>query len=187
MFQKEEKRMFDHLHAKFTGLIRALVLSLAFVLFIPAVPAQAASRTPGRVTVSGVTTSGSDKVVIRWKKADSATSYRIYYKESGAKKWTTLANVSTKTLTYSHKSSGKYPLKAGQSYYYMVRGYNKTYKTYGGFNKTGVKAVIPSKPQPTTDPELAISPSEDFSDASQQDTDLVLDETDTFDDSSEVK
>ena len=33
-----------------------------------------------------------------------------------------------------------------------MRGYNKVFKTYGGYNKAGVKAVIPSKPQPTETP-----------------------------------
>ena len=248
--------MLRHIQTKFSALSRLLVLALAVMLLIPAVPAQAASRTPGKVTLSSVTTSGSNKVTIKWKKASNATQYRIYWKEARAKswktlanvsasktsythtsnkkatlkggkkytytvraynkygrkwssydkkgktvtiptvpsivktrvkannykqttvtwtksinatnylvyyrsadttKWTRIANVSSKTLKYVHKSSRKYPVKAGRTYYYMVRGYNKTFKTYGSYNKAGLRVVIPEKPAatPTATPTVA--------------------------------
>ena len=248
--------MLRHIQTKFSALSRLLVLALAVMLLIPAVPAQAASRTPGKVTLSSVTTSGSNKVTIKWKKASNATQYRIYWKEARAKswktlanvsasktsythtsnkkatlkggkkytytvraynkygrkwssydkkgktvtipavpsivktrvkannykqttvtwtksinatnylvyyrsadttKWTRIANVSSKTLKYVHKSSRKYPVEAGRTYYYMVRGYNKTYKTYGSYNKAGMQVVIPEKPAatPTATPTVA--------------------------------
>ena len=248
--------MLRHIQTKFSALSRLLVLALAVMLLIPAVPAQAASRTPGKVTLSSVTTSGSNKVTIKWKKASNATQYRIYWKEARAKswktlanvsasktsythtsnkkatlkggkkytytvraynkygrkwssydkkgktvtipavpsivktrvkannykqttvtwtksinatnylvyyrsadttKWTRIANVSSKTLKYVHKSSRKYPVKAGRTYYYMVMGYNKTYKTYGSYNKAGLRVVIPEKPAatPTATPTVA--------------------------------
>ncbi|WP_418429087.1 CAP domain-containing protein [Blautia sp.] len=247
--------MLRHIQTKFSALSRLLVLALAVMLLIPAVPAQAASRTPGKVTLSSVTASGSNKVTIKWKKASNATQYRIYWKEARAKswktlanvsasktsythtsnkkatlkggkkytytvraynkygkkwssydrkgktvtipavpstvkasakpkgysqaivtwskasnatnylvyyrsadttKWTRIANVSSKTLKYVHKSSRKYPVKAGRTYYYMVRGYNKTYKTYGSYNKAGLQVVIPERPvvTPTTAPTV---------------------------------
>ncbi|MFR3317298.1 MAG: CAP domain-containing protein [Blautia massiliensis (ex Durand et al. 2017)] len=248
--------MLRHIQTKFSALSRLLVLALAVMLLIPAVPAQAASRTPGKVTLSRVTASGSNKVIVKWKKASNATQYRIYWKESGTKawktltnvsasktsythtsnrkatlkggkkytytvraynkygkkwssydkkgktvtipampstvkasakpnnysqttvtwskasnatnylvyyrsadttKWTRIANVSSKTLKYVHKSSRKYPVKAGRTYYYMVRGYNKTFKTYGSYNKAGLRVVIPEKPAatPTATPTVA--------------------------------
>ena len=248
--------MLRHIQTKFSALSRLLVLALAVMLLIPAVPAQAASRTPGKVTLSSVTASGSNKVTIKWKKASNATQYRIYWKEARAKswktlanvsasktsythtsnkkatltggkkytytvraynkygkkwssynkkgktvtipavpstvkanakpngysqttitwskasnatnylvyyrssdttKWTRIANVSAKTLKYVHKSSGKYPVEAGRTYYYMVRGYNKTFKTYGSYNKAGMQVVIPEKPAatPTATPTVA--------------------------------
>ena len=248
--------MLRHIQTKFSALSRLLVLALAVMLLIPAVPAQAASRTPGKVTLSSVTVSGSNKVTIKWKKASNATQYRIYWKEARAKswktlanvsasktsythtsnkkatlkggkkytytvraynkygkkwssydrkgktvtipavpstvkasakpkgysqaivtwskasnatnylvyyrsadttKWTRIANVSSKTLKYVHKSSRKYPVKAGRTYYYMVRGYNKTFKTYGSYSKTGMQVVIPEKPAatPTATPTVA--------------------------------
>ena len=253
--------MLRHIQTKFSALSRLLVLALAVMLLIPAVPAQAASRTPGKVTLSSVTASGSNKVTIKWKKASNATQYRIYWKESGTKawktltnvsasktsythtsnrkatlkggkkytytvraynkygkkwssydkkgktvtipavpsivkthvkannykqvtvtwtksinatnylvyyrsadttKWTRIANVSSKTLKYVHKSSDRYPVEAGRTYYYMVRGYNKTYKTYGGYNKAGLQVVIPERPvvTPTTAPTATPKPTQ---------------------------
>jgi len=248
--------MLRHIQTKFSALSRLLVLALAVMLLIPAVPTQAATKTPGKVTLSSVTVSGSNKVTIKWKKASNATQYRIYWKEARAKswktlanvsasktsythtsnkkatltggkkytytvraynkygkkwssynkkgktvtipavpstvkanakpngysqttitwskasnatnylvyyrssdttKWTRIANVSAKTLKYVHKSSGKYPVEAGRTYYYMVRGYNKTFKTYGSYNKAGMQVVIPEKPAatPTATPTVA--------------------------------
>ena len=249
--------MLRHIQTKFSALSRLLVLALAVMLLIPAVPAQAASRTPGKVTLSRVTASGSNKVIVKWKKASNATQYRIYWKESGTKawktltnvsasktsythtsnrkatlkggkkytytvraynkygkkwssydkkgktvtipavpstvkanakpngysqttitwskasnatnylvyyrssdttKWTRIANVSAKTLKYVHKSSDRYPLEAGRTYYYMVRGYNKTYKTYGSYNKAGMQVVIPERPAATPTATPTVEP-----------------------------
>ena len=253
--------MLRHIQTKFSALSRLLVLALTVMLLIPAVPAQAASKIPGKVTLSSVTTSGSNKVIVKWKKASNATQYRIYWKESGTKawktltnvsasktsythtsnrkatlkggkkytytvraynkygrkwssyntkgktvtipavpstvkasakpngysqttvtwskasnatnylvyyrsadtaKWTRIANVSARTLKYVHKSSRKYPVEAGRTYYYMVRGYNKTYKTYGSYNKAGLRVVIPEKPAatPTATPTVAPKPTQ---------------------------
>lgn len=257
--------MLRHIQTKFSALSRLLVLALTVMLLIPAVPAQAASKIPGKVTLSSVTTSGSNKVIVKWKKASNATQYRIYWKESGTKawktltnvsasktsythtsnrkatlkggkkytytvraynkygrkwssyntkgktvtipavpstvkasakpngysqttvtwskasnatnylvyyrsadttKWTRIANVSSKTLKYVHKSSRKYPVKAGRTYYYMVRGYNKTFKTYGSYNKAGMQVVIPERPvatptaAPTVEPTATPKPTE---------------------------
>lgn len=62
-----------------------LMLALAFTLLIPA-PVQAASKKkPAKVTVTSVKTSGTNKVVIKWRKAKYATNYRIYWKQAGTK------------------------------------------------------------------------------------------------------
>ena len=108
------KSMLRHIQTKFSALSRLLVLALAVMLLIPAVPAQAASRTPGKVTLSSVTTSGSNKVTIKWKKASNATQYRIYWKEARAKSWKTLANVSASKTSYTHTSNKKATLKGGK-------------------------------------------------------------------------
>ena len=138
-----------------------LMLALAFTLLIPA-PVQAASKKkPAKVTVTSVKTSGYDKVTIKWKKSKYATNYRIYWKQSGAKKWKTLATVKSNKTTYTHKSNNKARLVAGKKYVYTVRAYNKYGKKWGSYNTKGKTVIIPKKkaappatapvkPKPTT-------------------------------------
>ena len=114
---------------------------------IPAVPSTVrASAKPN----------GYNQTTVTWSKASNATNYLVYYRSADTTKWTRIANVSSKTLKYVHKSSRKYPVEAGRTYYYMVRGYNKTFKTYGSYNKAGLQVVIPERPvvTPTTAPTV---------------------------------
>ena len=138
--------MLRHIQTKFSALSRLLVLALAVMLLIPAVPAQAASRTPGKVTLSSVTASGSNKVTIKWKKASNATQYRIYWKEARAKSWKTLANVSASKTSYTHTSNKKATLKGGKKYTYTVRAYNKYGKKWSSYDKKGKTVTIPAIP-----------------------------------------
>lgn len=97
------------------------------------------------------------QTTVTWTKSINATNYLVYYRSADTTKWTRIANVSSKTLKYVHKSSRKYPVEAGRTYYYMVRGYNKTFKTYGSYNKAGLQVVIPERPAatPTVTPTVA--------------------------------
>ena len=101
---------------------------------------------------------GYSQTTITWSKASNATNYLVYYRSSDTTKWTRIANVSAKTLKYVHKSSDRYPLEAGRTYYYMVRGYNKTYKTYGSYNKAGMQVVIPERPAATPTATPTVEP-----------------------------
>ena len=115
---------------------------------IPAVPSIVKTR---------VKANNYKQTTVTWTKSINATNYLVYYRSADTTKWTRIANVSSKTLKYVHKSSRKYPVEAGRTYYYMVRGYNKTYKTYGSYNKAGMQVVIPEKPAatPTATPTVA--------------------------------
>ena len=138
-----------------------LMLALAFTLLIPA-PVQAASKKkPAKVTVTSVKTSGTNKVVIKWRKAKYATNYRIYWKQAGTKKWRTLATVKSNRTSYTHKSSRKAKLVGGKKYVYTVRAYNRYGRKWGAYNSKGKtvkipkrKAAVPTKtpvkPKPTT-------------------------------------
>ena len=136
-----------------------LMLALAFTLLIPA-PVQAASKKkPAKVTVTSVKTSGYDRVTIKWKKSKYATNYRIYWKQSGAKKWKTLATVKSNKTTYTHKSNNKARLVAGKKYIYTVRAYNRYGKKWGFYNTRGKTVTIPKKKvvtptKPTTKPAI---------------------------------
>ena len=126
-----------------------LAVLLAITLIAPAVfqgPAQAASkRTPTRPVITKVTAT-KNSATVTWKKSKYATSYRIYYKQAGAKKWTTLATISSKKLKYTHKSSKKYPLKGGKKYTYTVRAYNKYGRKWSSYDKKGKTVTIPTVP-----------------------------------------
>lgn len=124
---------------------------------IPAVPSIVKTR---------VKANNYKQTTVTWTKSINATNYLVYYRSADTTKWTRIANVSSKTLKYLHKSSSKYPVEAGRTYYYMVRGYNKTYKTYGSYNKAGMQVVIPEKPAatptavPTVEPTATPKPTQ---------------------------
>ena len=116
---------------------------------IPAVPSIVKTR---------VKANNYKQTTVTWTKSINATNYLVYYRSADTTKWTRIANVSSKTLKYVHKSSRKYPIEAGKTYYYMVRGYNKTFKTYGSYSKTGMQVVIPEKPAATPTAAPTVEP-----------------------------
>ena len=126
-----------------------LTLIMAILLIVPMMiqsPAEAASKkTPARPAITKVTAT-KNSATVTWKKSKYATSYRIYYKQTGAKKWTTLVTISSKNLKYTHKSSRKYPLKGGKKYTYTVRAYNKYGKKWSSYDRKGKTVTIPAVP-----------------------------------------
>lgn len=121
---------------KFTVIlaITAMILSLIF----PGSVFAAGKSIPSKVTLSKVSAKSYNTVNVKWKKASNVTSYAIYYRQSGTKKWTRIATVPSKKTEYTHKSSNKYSIKTGQKYDYTVRGYNSKSKKYGTYNSNGL-------------------------------------------------
>ena len=111
---------------------------LVFMLLLVSImPVFAASgKTPSAVSVTKAA-AAKNSVTVTWKRASNATSYRVYYKKAGARKWTVLANVSSKTTKYVHKTFRKYPLQGGKKYSYTVRAYNKYSKKWGRYDSKG--------------------------------------------------
>ena len=106
---------------------------------------------PGKTNVASVKAIATNKVTITWNKTANATSYRVFYKKSGAKKWSTLANVGSNATSYTHTSNKKASLSVGKKYVYTVRAYNKYSKKWGSYNTKGVTVTIPKKnPTPAT-------------------------------------
>ena len=120
---------------------------LVFMLLLVSItPVFAASgKTPSAVSVTKAA-AAKNSVTVTWKRASNATSYRVYYKQAGARKWTVLANVSSKTTKYVHKTSKKYPLQGGKKYSYTVRAYNKYSKKWGRYDTKGKTVTIPVVP-----------------------------------------
>lgn len=113
---------------------------------------------PSKTNVASVKAIATNKVTITWNQTKNATSYRVFYKKSGAKKWSTLANVGSNATSYTHTSSKKASLSVGKKYVYTVRAYNKYSKKWGSYNSKGVTVTIPKKDPVTTTPVTPNNP-----------------------------
>ena len=91
-------------------------------------------KTPSTVKLSKISAPAYNKIKVSWRKASNATKYYVYYRKSGTKKWKKIASVKNTTSSYTHKSSGKYPIIVGQKYDYTVKAYNSKYKKSGKYN-----------------------------------------------------
>ena len=138
--------MLKNIQSKIPALIRVLVLVLVLMLFTTTTSTQAASTTAPTKPVLVKATATKNTATVTWKKSASATSYRVYYKQSGAKNWTAIANVSGKKTSYTHKSSVSRPLKAGKKYVFTVRAYNSYAKKWSSYDAKGKTATIPATP-----------------------------------------
>lgn len=121
-----------------------MAVLMAFMLILGMTPsttfAAARKPTPGKVTLTKISTPVYNKINIRWKRTSNATHYKIYYKKSGSNKWTGIAIVSGNSTSYTHTSSKARPIVVGQKYTYTVKGYNSKYKTSGRYNRNGLTA-----------------------------------------------
>ena len=154
--------------------LKQAVILLMVVILVGTICPMTALAAPERVPakVSGIKASASKgSVKVRWKKAKNATSYRICYRPFNSKKWKALKTVSSKTTSYTHKNSRKYPLKAGKRYYYTVKAYNKSSRKWGRYDTKGKSVTIPkaekkvSKKVPGKVSGIKVSPSKSSEDS----------------------
>lgn len=117
---------------KMCGLVLFTFFIVTFLFSASAFAATA--KTPGKVTLTKISSSAYNKVTVSWKKAENATSYVIYYKKSGASSWKKLASVASSKTSYTHTASTTFPIVIGQKYTYTVRSYNSKWKTYSAFS-----------------------------------------------------
>ena len=110
-------------------------------------------KTPSTVKLNKISSKSYNKVTISWKKAKNATKYYVYYRKTGTKKWKKIASVKNTTSSYTHKSSGKYPIIIGQKYDYTVKAYNSKAKKTGKYNTKGLS--IKTIPNPATEISVA--------------------------------
>ena len=132
--------------------LATLVMILTVITTMTQTRAEAAEKkVPAQVVMTGVkagvTSAGKNKVTISWKKATNATSYRLYYKKSGAAKWTVLTT--TKNTSYTQTDSRKAPLTDGNKYVYVVRAYNNQSKQWSKQASKGKLVTIPIVPEIT--------------------------------------
>ena len=102
-------------------------------------------KTPSTVKLNRISSPAYNKVTISWKKASNTTKYYVYYRKSGTKKWKKIASVKSSATSYTHKSSGKYPIIVGQKYDYTVKAYNSKTKKSGKYNTKGL--TVSTKPE----------------------------------------
>lgn len=102
-------------------------------------------KAPTTVKLNKISAPAYNKIRINWANISSATNYYIYYRKSGTKKWTKIANVKNTELAYTHKSSAKYPIVVGQKYDYTVKAYNSITKKYIKYDPKGLS--IATKPE----------------------------------------
>lgn len=122
------------------------------------VPKKPAAKVPGTVKLCYVSATTDSEVIIDWEGVENATSYCIYYKESGAKNWVKIATVGSNTQFYIHESSSAYPLKASCKYLYTIRAYNSASKKWGGYNTKGWSVTTPEDPDATPTPQPTKKP-----------------------------
>lgn len=122
------------------------------------VPKKPEGKVPGTVKLCYVSATTDSEVIIDWEGVENATSYCIYYKESGAKNWVKIATVGSNTQFYIHESSSAYPLKASCKYLYTIRAYNSASKKWGGYNTKGWSVTTPEDPDATPTPQPTKKP-----------------------------
>ena len=76
------------------ALLFVMVLTLVMSLSVSA--ASKSKKKPSAVNITSVKSTAYNSATVRWKKAKYATSYRIYYKQFGSKKWRKLKDVNAK-------------------------------------------------------------------------------------------
>lgn len=82
----------------------------------------------------------STGVKVTWVPLTTATKYKVCRKESGDKKWTTIATLGTGACTYTDTTA-----KSGKTYKYTVKCYDGSYKSL--YNKDGVSIMFLSQPK----------------------------------------
>ena len=122
------------------------------------IPKKPEGKVPGTVKLCYVSATTDSEVIIDWEGIENATSYCIYYKESGAKNWVKIATVGSNTQFYIHESSSAYPLKASCKYLYTIRAYNSASKKWGGYNTKGWSVTTPEDPDATPTPQPTEAP-----------------------------
>lgn len=122
------------------------------------VPKKPEGKVPGTVKLCYVSATTDSEVIIDWEGVENATSYCIYYKESGAKNWVKIATVGSNTQFYIHESSSAYPLKASCKYLYTIRAYNSDSKKWGRYNTKGWSVTTPEDPDATPTPQPTEAP-----------------------------
>ena len=113
--------------ASFMSKVLVFMLAFAVVFTYSVAPmnqAYAASKKPGKATISKLLAMSSSSVKVTWKKVKNAKKYEIYVSTSAKKNFKKAATVKSSKRTYTVKKYNKKALKANKKYYFKVRAVN---------------------------------------------------------------
>lgn len=147
--------------ASFMSKLLVFMLAFAVVFTYSVAPmnqAYAASKTPGRATISKLQAMSSSSVKVTWKKAKNAKKYEIYVSTNSKKYFKKAATVKSSARSYTVKKYNKKALKAYKKYYFKVRAVNG--KKKGKFSK--VKYIRTKKAASEKDATLGESKERDM-------------------------
>ena len=110
---------------------------------VMSVTVNAAQKTPGRVKmVSAYSDPDVNQVHVTWDKTTNATEYVLFYKEVGTDKWKKVLSVnSSRRDCWLNYKIGE-DVKVCKEYAWTVKGYNKSSKKYGAYDKKGISIKI---------------------------------------------
>ena len=104
---------------------KLLVFILAFaVMFVYSAnmnQAYAASKKPGKATISKVAAVSSSSVKVTWKKVKNAKKYQIFVSTNAKKNFKKVATVKSSLKSYTVTKLGGKALKENKKYYFKVR------------------------------------------------------------------
>lgn len=123
--------------------ILAIICCVLACFVLPTKAMAATSAKPGKVTMVSVTTDECENGMrIVWEKAANATNYMIYFKEVSGGKWKKAISIDGYQRGYWFTYEPGKDLLVGKEYACTVRAYNKKSKTYGSFDKNGIRFKI---------------------------------------------
>ena len=101
--------------------------------------------TPSKVSGLKASSNTTKKIKISWNKTKVATGYNIYQYNTSTKKWKKIKTTTSKSYTISG-------LKAGKTYKFKVRAYNKVKGTtkYGSYSSILTTSTKPSSTKVTS-------------------------------------
>ncbi len=121
---------------------RIIAAAAALVLLMTA-PAYGAASKIENIQVKASLSAGAESITVKWKKVKAADGYQIYRAASKNGKFKKAATVkNAATVKYVNKK-----LKAGKTYYFKVRAFQKAGKKtkYSKFSQVKSKAPLTKK------------------------------------------
>ena len=127
--------------------VLVIVLCIAAMMTAMPVTARAAAKKPvlAQTTVTSAVPLYCNRIYIAWEAGSTRniTHYLLRYRQktgTGWSSWKSICTVSKSKISYTYVSTKKCPIKAGATYQYAVKAYNKPYDVKGTCKPSTVTA-----------------------------------------------